>query len=91
VVALGATVVVAAVGTVVATPGTVVVFIGIVCPGAVVPGKTSSVTSESSVYFEARHAPGLTGAVPNADAIDATRTLRPASDGCTRSLFNRPG
>jgi hypothetical protein len=74
-------VVVADAGSVVVAPGTVVVFSGIVSPGAVVDGNTPPVTKESSVYFEERQAPGVTGAVPIADAMDATRTLRPASDG----------
>jgi hypothetical protein len=82
VVALGGTVVVADAGGVVVALGTVVVFNGIVSPGAVVDGNTSSPsTKESSVYLEAKQAPGVTGAVPIAEAMEATRTLRPASDG----------
>jgi hypothetical protein len=73
--------VVDATGREVAVLGTVVVFIGIVSPGAVVDGNTPPVTRESSVYLEARHAPGVTGEVPSADAMEATRTLRPASVG----------
>jgi hypothetical protein len=45
-----------------------------VAPGIVVDGIIPPVTNESSVYFEGRHAPGASGAVPSADAIDATRT-----------------
>ena len=80
-VAPGGTVVVAVAGRVVVAPGTVVVFNGIVSPGAVVDGNTSPVTKESSVYFEERQAPGDTGAVPIAEATEATSTFRPASDG----------
>jgi hypothetical protein len=74
-------VVVVAPGSVVVAPGTVVVFNGIVSPGAVVDGNTPLVTKESSVYLEGRQAPGVSGAVPIAEAMEATRTLRPASVG----------
>ena len=60
---------------VVVAPGTVVVDdMGMVSPGIVVDGITPPVTNESSVYFEGRHAPGDSGEVPRATAIDATST-----------------
>jgi len=52
-----------------------------VAPAIVDDGITSPVISESSVYFDGRHAPGPVGASPRADAMDETRTCRPASVG----------
>ena len=43
-------------------------------PAMVVVGMTSSSTNESSVYLDGMHAPGDVGALPNDDAIDATKT-----------------
>ena len=37
-------------------------------------GITSSSTKESSVYLDGMQAPGVVGALPNDDAIDATKT-----------------
>ena len=69
----------------------VVVAYGMVSPGMVVDGITTSATNESSVNLAGKHAPGLTGAVPRAAAMDDTNTARPAFVGCTRSLFSKPG
>jgi hypothetical protein len=52
-----------------------------VWPSIVDDGITSPVISESSVYFDGRHAPGPVGASPRAEAMDETRTCRPASVG----------
>ena len=52
-----------------------------VSPSIVEVGITSSVTSESSVYYDGKQAPGPVGASPSAEAIDETRTCRPASVG----------
>jgi hypothetical protein len=41
-----------------------------VSPAIVDDGITSSITSESSVYFEGKHAPGPAGASPSAEAMD---------------------
>jgi len=56
------------------------VIVVVVSPVIVDEGITP-VTKESSVTLEGIHAPGPVGASPSADAMDETRTCRPASVG----------